>query len=414
MISIQYTNPVENSAGLFLNDPIKVSLSQSIEPSYLVIDYFMLYRTDSDYSDFYEQVDVVVSIVDEIINIKPSINLIANSNYILIILGGTTGIESMTNDFLEENFTLRFQTGDSIRVSATTTTNINGINIFVDGNTSENPIKPSTDLFTLSGETTPIGIISTIPSNLSLGVDMLDKIIIKFNDTISNTSIPVNTLVGRYNDIPYDMDPFAANDIIPTNVTIDNDQAIFTIPILSGDNNREYNFTVAPGIIKGTSKKAAMDNPYNLKFYSKLSPLYATPDQIISRLKGFNENAQVAIAKAEIYKLILEMSLYILEKYKFDITPDLLPILNRLIVCMVLKELFLNGFVMVPNIKSRELIANKVEYYNFNTDDARNALDECIKDAINDATGRLGVTISSGIKSGGIMTRPTKLYEVYR
>jgi len=108
------------------------------------------------------------------------------------------------------------------------------------------------------------------------------------------------------------------------------------------------------------------------------------------------------------------MSLYVLEKYKFEVSTDLMPILNRLIVCMVLKELFLNGFVMVPNIKSRELIANKVEYYNFNTDNAAGALDDCIKDAINDAAGRLGITIASGIKSGNIMTRPTKKYEVYR
>ena len=414
MISIQYTNPVENSTGLFINDPIKISFDQTIEPSYLIIDYFMLYRTNLDYTEFYEQIDVTVSMLDEVINIKPTINLNKDSYYILMVLGGNSGIESTTNDYLSENFVLKFRTGNSLRVVDETSANINGINLFVDGNTSETNIPQSTDLFALSGDSVPINIVSTIPANLSLGVDNLTSVVIRFDDKILNTTIPNNTLIGRYNDIPYDMDPFATNEIIPTNVTIDNDTAIFTIPTLSGEINREYNFTLAPGVIQGVNKKAPSYNPYNLKFYSKLAPLYATPDQIISRLKGFNENAQISIAKAEIYKLILELSLYILEKYKFEVTADLMPILNRLIVCMVLRELFINGFVMVPNIKSRELIANKVEYYNFNTDNAKDALDECIKDAINDAAGRLGITISTGIKSGGRMTRPTKLYEVHR
>jgi len=414
MISIQYTVPVENSAGLFINDPIKISLDQSIDVSYLSIDYFILYRTNNDYTEFYEQNDVVVTLEDEIINIKPVINLLSESSYLLMIIGGPSGIESTTNDFLDSNFVLKFKTGNSIRIIPDSAATINGINIFVDGGTNIPEIKQSYDLFSLSGDLTPIGIISTIPSHMSMGVNGLDKIIIKFNDTILNTSIPVNTLVGRYNGIPYDFDPFSDNDIIPTNVVIDKDSLIFTIPILSGELNNEYTFRLSPGVIQGTSKKSAMENQYEFKFYSRLSPLYATADQIISRLKGFSDNAQITISKAEIYKLILEQSLYVLNKYKFTVTPDLIPVLNRLIVCMVLKDLFTSGFVMVPNIKSRELIANKVEYYNFNTDDAKNALNDCIKDAINDATGSLGITLSSGIKSGSRMTRPTKLYEVYR
>lgn len=415
MITVQYTVPTHNTVGTFINDPIKVSFSQTIESSYFTTEYFMLYRTNDDYTGYYEQVDLTISYVDEYINVQPRIYLNPNTSYLMMVVGGETGIESTTNDTLQENLILHFKTGDSARVTNAPVTITPSVNTFTEGSVpGVSTVKPSTDLFSLSGENAAIGVVSTTPSDLSLGIDGLERIIVKFNDRIANSTIPVNTLTGRYAGLPHDMDPFAANEIIPTSVEVSNNLAIFTIPLLSGETNREYSFKVAPDIVQGTTRRQAMQEPYEFRFYSKLSPLYATPDQIITRLKAFNENAKVNVSRADIYKLILEQSLYALEKYKFTVTPELLPIINRLIICMVLRDMLLSGYVMMPNIKSRTLIATKVEYYNMNTDDAKDALNDCIKDALDELTGGHASTISTGIKSGNRMTRPTKEYQVYR
>jgi hypothetical protein len=412
MITVTSTSPLALSSGLYLDDSITVTFSNQLEASYLNMTYFKLYRTDALYKSYYELINITVSQTGNVVTVNPSINLTALNYYMLLIMGNTSGVTDIGGDKLASNYVLKFQAGEEVRPVTLPVETASDIPVVINGS-SISEIPRSTDLFSLSGDSVPISVTGISPADLSLGVSNIDKITFTFNDTV-NSAVSKNALTGYYNDIPFDMNPFSDHTITPTAVTVSGSTVSFTIPEITTDVNKEYHFTLLSNSVKGVNKQAYNTDDVEMKFTGALTPILATPDQIINRLKGFDDSVSINITKYEIYKLILEKSKEIISKIKVDISDDMAALLNRLIVCMILKDIITMGAISRGAIKSRELLATKVEYYNFDPSSATGALDDCIKDTINDLQGTLGSNIRIGIKSGNNMVRPTKDYQVYR
>ena len=80
---------------------------------------------------------------------------------------------------------------------------------------------------------------------------------------------------------------------------------------MSGMINTEYTFTIAANIVKGVNKKQYDPFHHTIKFMGKLTPLYATPEQIKIRLSAWNYNLEPDMIDYELYKLIHEKSLWV-------------------------------------------------------------------------------------------------------
>lgn len=409
MLEIVSKFPQDNSDNIFTNEEFVIEFTEEINDSYLNLNYFKLYKSNENYTSFSDLCNINITKDNKKIRILPSPSLDINTYYILLIIGNANGIEDINNNILSQNEFIRFKTGISAKTYIEVVDIPENVTSVIPGGT-ENTYPPSTDLFTNSGINVPITCINTIPSNYSLGVQNIDKIIFIFNDDIANIVIP-SAISGRYAQLPFDTNPFIDHSIEIKEVYANKNVLTVTTEPITIAINREYIFTLNSGYVKGVNRQGFNDK-YVLRFTSILDPVYATAEQIITRLKGFNENTNINISEYDIYKLILEKSLEFKSKINSNLDTITTNVLNSVIVCMVLRDIILSGFITHGAIKSRELLANKVEYYQFKPEDALKSLDECI----NDGLELLHETkiITTGIKSGNTLIRPTKIYQVNR
>lgn len=414
MVTLTYSSPENNDGNVYIDSNIRLQFSNNIEPSFISDEYFKLYRTNEDITEFYENIGCEFESTPEgLIIINPLINLNQLSYYILLISGGGSGIEDISGDTLESNLTLTFRTNDSLSPVQDPDAIIENINLYIDGNDGDGTnLNPSTDLFQNTGQSAPIVFLSSNPSDGAVGVKSIDSIIFKYNDVISG-SIPIDGMIGTYNTLPFDLDPFADRVIAPVNVEVVNNIIRFQIGELPSIVNTEYTFTLSSDIVKGINRQGYDPNQRVIKFITPLEPLFAVPHQIQSRLKSFNQSINLDISTYNLYKLIHEVSMRLVHDYNIQINQDNLMSVNRLTICMVLMELLISDMFRGPSIKSRSLLATRVDYYAHDNRKIEDLLNDCINDSIKEvAPGMEGVQI--GIKSGNRMNRPTKNYGVYR
>jgi len=425
MITVLSSVPVQDSDGHYLDDQILVQFDQEIEASHLIDEYIKLYRCSADQTQFYEQVGLTMATdVDDprIVHIRPMENLLADSSYILIVTGDTEGITSVGGDYLAANYTLFFETGTGVRpAGGVTPVGVDGTDPFISGGVGGTQpsfggyIRPSNDVFSVSGDTAAISMVQSVPNDRSVGVRDLQAVILYYNDTVA-TGTAANALQGRYRDLPVDMDPFADRTIIPSGVITAGNSLAFDVSTTGiGDmTNREYVFTIAPYKVRGQNRRLYDPRAHTIRIIGPLTPVYATPDQISMRLKSFSADATLGISDYDLYKLIHEKSSWISEVMGQTMTADNRILLNRLTVCMVLLEIVNLGLIISGgNIKSRTLLLTSVVYDTFKPAEMATPLRECIRDATNSMGGDLQ-RVFTGIKSGSGLDRDGKTYTVYR
>ena len=426
MISVVSSVPTRDSDGHYLNDPISILFDQEIEASYLTGDYFQLWRTNADQTEFYEQI-VLTAAKDAtnplLVAITPGKYLSPETYYVLIVTGGTDGIVSIGTDTLDVNYTLFFESGSAVRPAniPVVPVGVDGLDVFIDGSSGMTAMdggstytRPSIDLFTASGIAAPIALIRSIPTDRSVGVRDLNALTFYFNDVVAS-GVPSDAVIGHYRDLPVDMDPFADRSIYASGVVVAGNAVSFVFDApLSSMSNREYVFTLANYKIRGTSRQMFDDDRHVVKFMGPLTPLYATPEQVSVRLQAFNTDAVIAVNDYELYRLIHEKSAWVAEVLGITMTPANRLIVNRLVLCLVLLEMVNLGLLLSGGgIKSRTLILTSVTYETYNPSDMAKALNGCVDDAL----ASLGSSYSSvqiGIKSGAHINRQGKLYGVYR
>jgi len=425
--------PLPGSRGCYLDDPIYLFFANQIESSYINTDFIKLYRTNEACTEFYDMVGATIEYVSAVpgiegdvhaIKIKPMANLQPEQFYMALVTGGEYGIYLISGETISDNLICTFMTGTIIRPTAAEDQSvINPGEQYLPGDTVDiSGSKPSTDLFSQVGENTPITLMSIVPENLSVGVHDLNKIVLIYDDIV-NDSIPSNMISGKYSEVPFDRDPFGDHDISISGVTAENNTISFNIGTIIADHpsNTEFTFRIPKYVVRGMDKKGLDDEKHTIKFMSRLTPVYATPDQIKSRISAWSDTIDIQTSDYGIWKLILEKSLIVDDVLARLVASgtEVIPIANRMIqvnqavICMVLRDMIGYDTLFNGNIKSRTLLATIVVYDNSSAKDIIDALDNCIRENLPEIPVHDGYYAMGGIKSGVSMPR-NKNYGVYR
>ena len=92
-------------------------------------------------------------------------------------------------------------------------------------------------------------------------------------------------------------------------------------------------------------------------------------------------------------------------------------IINRLTICLVLRELLMRGAMFEGGVKMRQLLATKVEYMATDWGAVSDELDRCVNESLPASSG-ISSTIMINVKSGNSLINmrgdTSKLYGVHR
>lgn len=423
-ITVTRTTPVNNSTDVYTDYSIFIEFDKAIEGSYLNIDYFKIYRTNQPMTEFYEAMDLTVSQNGSTVEINPSLILVERSYYVVIVTGGTEGIRSLDNDTLDSNVVISYMTGNG--VGPLTNVNINtnpSVSAFENQTGYANylirsgEMLGSTDVFTGTNTMRPISFVGSIPENKSVGITSVDRLILYYNDLIdSGSTIPPNSYGLKVSTVPIDNDPFV-NNILSGDLSVYQDQLIFDTTFTETTTNREFTFRIQPLVVRGVTMRGRDPRAHVIKFMGPLSPVFATPDQIIRRLVGYGINSNDIDFEYDLWKVIHEVSLYVSEIYADLMNTASINIINRLTICLVLRELLMRGAMFEGGIKMRQLLATKVEYMATDWGAVSDELDRCVNESLPASSG-ISSTIMINVKSGNSLMNmrgdTSKLYGVHR
>lgn len=409
MLTIVSSQPTNLGSDLYIDAPITVTFSDALPDAYLTGDFFKLYRTNESLSDFYDAVSIGIAETGSTVTITPAVKLEKSTWYVLAVIGGTDGIRTSTDDTMNENVSIQFRTGTSVSPSTGVTSTINDVDIVVNDPTTEPVHNPSTDLFATTGAGAPIILLGSIPAHHAVGVGNFSKIVLTYNDTIDGT-VTSSAFRVETHELPIALDPFAAPTITIATVTKDGQQVVLDVDDVVVEPNIEYIVRIAANSIRGVNRKAYDPDSHEIRFISSLVPLYALPEQIRKRLTSFVDGANIQVSDYDLYKLIHEKSLWVRDILKIPVTQDTIILVNKLTICLVLKELLVTGLIMQGQIKSRDLLSTKVEYFQADIKNAIGQLENCIDEstaAINDGT----FNVLHGIRAVQYLNRPVKAYD---
>lgn len=398
----------------YLDDSIIVRFDEPIEGSYASDSYFLLYRTSPDGQQYYSQVQRTVSQNDIEVIIKPSTNLDPASAYVLIVVGGSNGVQSTTGSKLASNFTLSFSVENAFSPSAPVTTTIPATaeNVLVDGDIvtgyALDETQPSNDVFVSPYDASHTMVISTFPSSYAIGVGEIDSISLTCNGTVVSGSVPEGAVAIGVYTLPIDPDPFSRLNV-PFSVVYSGNTFSIELSEPIDMQNKEMVITIQPGFIT-VDGKTPDPVGYEIRFIGTLSPFYATPDYIRRKFSLFGI-AEFPLKLYDLVKIIHDKSLMVASIIGAGVTSEMLPTLSELITCLILKDMFVIGYATGGRLKSRELLATRVVYDNASLKDTRDAIDDCI----NSSLDSIGVNeIKTAIKSRVWLPRESKTYGIYR
>ena len=408
MFNVVTIKPGQNVSGHYLDDPILVTFNEMIESSYLKSQYIQLYEVDKTKTKFGSNIGLLFSYKDDdekTIKLRPMLALQPNQDYCFIINGN---VKSISNTVLNSMVTSFFKTGDKL----------NPIH--------EDPIPPHVwddelideDLEIQESSGILVGISESTPHNEQLAIPNLDNIIIKFDKTIT-VDKPQNIKI-RMSQLPVEMDPFSSDKNISFTITeLDVNTLEFVIlpadkDRLSDLTNKEIQLEIPAGTIYtiDTLGLRHYNQEIILQYMGRLTPLYATPEQVKNAISGFGD-FNLNVSDYRLYKEILKQSMFLKEVWKVnDGDYSSLFSLNRAIICLILRDILMSGSLMTGGIKSRSLLMTRVEYHKPEVKDALKAIEDCIEQNIPLGSGVS--MVMSGIKSGNKMCRPTKIYKSSR
>ena len=408
-MNIQSTVPVNNGIGVYLDAPITITFDTQLEASYATSSFFMMYRSDASYTNYYELIGLTITVDGMTLTLTPMVSLQQSSYYMLLVLGGPDGVKGIDGTPLPDNASVLFRTGTMLSPTATPITDVEvEPQVYIDATSTEvHRIIDSTDLFVQSGDI-PIVYITSVPGNQNVGVTSVQKLVLIYDSEI-DPAIDPGLLTGRWSELPIDPDPLTDKYITSQNVTVTGNKAVFDLPDMStylpsGSVNTEFTFTVPMYAIKGAQKKGYDTIEHRIKFAGKLEPLFATPDQIRKRLSGWSDQFNVLINDYDLYKLIHEKSCIL--QYVYELTPtttaDLIR-LNQSTICMVLRDIVGMGTLLNGNIKARQILQDTITYENVDPATVLSELSKCINENTPEVITYDGVQMAmvvTGIKSG--------------
>jgi hypothetical protein len=367
----------------------------------------MLYRVSADGSTVFNQIATTITQHENTVTITPTIPLDEGESYMLIIVGGDTGIKSITNSPLSENYVALFHVSSLFKpVEPPISPDITSDTVIVNPDTSyELDAHESYDVFTSSADaTTMTQVVGIMPPDRSIIRGELTTITI----VVNGEALPLDSdsIDVHYAELPVDPDPFADRKC-PVTTEVNGSAIIIRLVTPLSLTNREIFLSIPRGFIQAKDKLPDNEGLF-IQCIGVLSPLYATPDSVYKKLMLLFDG-NVLLSNYDCIKLIHEKSIVLDMVPK---TPKELIAYNDLIACLIIRDIILFGRTLNGRVKSRDLLATTVQYENVDIPLLNKAVEDCIDNAL--SVFNIDTKIAHGIKSSAWMNRPTKIYGIYR
>lgn len=410
MFTVSVSSPSGENPILYTDDPIVLQFNKAIDESCISPDFVAVWQTNETRTDYLATIPLSVVQGDSTteVVIRPATAYPPSSLFVLRVKGSTISGDSET---LGRNFVFNFSTAAVIRPTSSTV-DVGDVIVPPSGGGSTSAFGASTDSFAVSGPSAQISLIRSYPAHLSVGASNITSIILLYNDQIdTNLSIPVESVMIRYYDLPTDLDPFLNSRITPDAIRISGNQLAIDMFLIPTE-NREFVVSVAGGIVRGVNRQGYDYEDHVIRFMGELRPVYTTPEQIrtkLAGLTGYTFDEETSSLDYGIWKSILEVSTWIRDVMHITPTAETVVAIGRLATCLVLRDSYLPTLLGRGNIKSRKLLETEVSFYDTDSEALSNALDECIGES-SSSLGYSRLMALAGIRGEPYLNPATKQF----
>jgi hypothetical protein len=371
-----------------------------------------------------------------VIYIKPLINLQENATFQLVIIGRSNGIRSTDNDFLVSNHITQFTTNaDAPFQSVTIENGVVTINepppprpitpevpeepTYVDRNNLATTEETLSDFYyddEVGGNINRVRIIASTPKNYSIWNQNIERIRTRWDRNIAlietgevsvrKLSLPFETGIGPELNIPIHRIDVNGNII---DVYINETGTNGNFP----STNKEYILSFPEGSVVDIRNTLIYNTDETIRFTGQMWPMFATPDQVISRLAAFDPALADSLDKYEIAKMIHQLSIYVSSELQGrELTPDLLFWVAQYIICRIAYELAIGPLGIVKTMTNRTILGQSASFKVVGDKSIDNPLKECMtKAAIELDILKSSVAANITVKSSGTVNYPGRDYQ---
>lgn len=419
---VEPTAPVNSSLDVAINSYIKLPFNTEVDNAYLqeaiIGDFFQLYEK----ATFIKQGIIAGKTADNNLNvyITPLNPLKTNTEYILVILGGASGIKNTLAEPMAQNYALEFTTGVTVTIDSIVITDLI-VDFVAIGTGTPTDTTDSTinfqDVNNTIGSETGVYIYDapgmyiedglyleySSPSNGSTGVTGFQKMNLYFSENI--TDVYSEEIRIKKTTLPYEADIFGNHDLSIQTRTITNNKLEMLVDETGLDitKNKEYTVIVPKGAFKQSTNPTVKNDNLTIRFSGPLSPMLSTPDYVKNLVLGFTAGYLSDLTDYDIFKTLhinskeVIMLLGIALDYN-DV--NRLYWLTRYVTCKTALDLVTGPFGKGKGTVTQRNVLGQSTSWSLNTNTAAkySPLEECIRTALrNLGIGSIGTNV--GVKS---------------
>lgn len=428
-LNVVSVEPIDNS-NFPIDGYIRLQFDTQVKPEYFdsisnVTDYFQLYnkttQTKTALTVGYISTDLLT------LFIKPTNDLDPLTDYTLVVLGGTTGIQNISNELLSTNYIYTLTTTDALADTTLYPPIIfDGVDVTY---VQTDPIDPVADSVTdptvstihdaiASSESGTDNRIISIgfeddgsslfleysnPEHLDVGAADFSGIGTTWSENVEDRYV-ANSRLSRSN-LPYTQDPFADNSL-PFTPTITNNDIYFMVSETGMPTaNYEYTLSIPKGAIKDVNDAAIRNDKTIIKFMGPLSPLFALPDDIRFVINNANDSFENSFDDYTLYKKIHQISYELVYRLGYipDFTDPLFFWATKYVICKTVYDLIRGPFSHMKYVSYRKILGQSVSWQ------IEKASDDPLKDCMDKSLFELGLTRAFETLNG-VKSSTTKYY----
>jgi len=328
------TSVLSGQTNVYRDAVIAVTFDAEVADACLTNENFILYKVVGGAIDSQHPIVLSKQTDRKILEISPTGDLLANTDYLLFIRGDTNindvtfeGIYGVPGNVMAGNYVVTFQTGIEIEDSD----ELDPIDHDTPDGTGYDPVDNGT-----SG-TVYNTVVRTNPYFGEANITTLATIIAEFSSALQSVNVQVAVNVERAT-WPFDTVPdlYQPSGFVMGNLSLSGDAKTLYIPIPSGYNSLPDN-TLYQCIIEADST-TGLGSDYSWLFFSKFDPAYAHPRQVRSKTgTQFSD-----VPDSLIWFLIHENSRYVDFKLgiHYSTNADVPENVNRWVVCKTAQDLY--------------------------------------------------------------------------
>jgi hypothetical protein len=413
-MALTFVSSTPNSGNIQVpqNDYLKLVFNTEIQSSYLddlnVGSYFQLYRKSDNVKIGVRAGRTATNNLE--VYLLPLVTLDPNTDYTLIVVGGSHGIKNIANEVLASNTVITFKTvnfkDNQISIDITS-----GVVTFPTVTAEPTPPPPPTNVVSFKNvdyiledesgtadfyyedgsQVSDLYLEYSNPEGDTVGVKDLDRFLSYWNEDIRSRF--AQEIYITKTKLPFDPDFFGNKRLARGPAVISANQLGFTLSetgqYVDGTwvtTNNEYIVKI-PGAALSFLKDGARRNAETtIRFAGPLAPLYSTPDMVKALMSSNYSAADIDYIKDyDLYKKIHMISYELVHDLGF--TPDFndpkIFWVVRYVTCRTAYELLTGPFPFLEFVTQRSVLGQSVSFNKANRLQGDNgSLDNCVKKAI--------------------------------